>query len=104
MRPACRALPVGGSIVAMRATSPYARELAVSEVQLAAAEVTSFEELGREVLPVVQRMLGSTGQHLYHSEPDCPLVAMAGNELLEVVPEYVARYYREDPLQVAARR
>lgn len=88
----------------MRAMSLHVREAAVHEVQMAAAEVVSFEELGREVLPAFRRMLNSSGQHLYRSEPECPLVGLAGDDLAESGPTYMAEYMSDDPLQVAARR
>jgi DNA-binding CsgD family transcriptional regulator len=88
----------------MSATSLHVRELAVNEVQLAAAEVVSFEEFGQHVLPAMARMLQSSGRHLYRSDHDCPLVGLAGDGFGAMAPEYVTRYLREDPLQVAAYR
>jgi DNA-binding CsgD family transcriptional regulator len=88
----------------MRGISLHGRELAEAEVQLAAAEVVSFEDLGRDILPAIRRMLGCSGQHLYHSERERPLVALAGDDLRELCPTYVAEYMREDPLQIAAHR
>jgi hypothetical protein len=80
------------------------REQLISDVQRAAAEVTTFEELGRDVVPCVRRLFDASSDHLYRSEPACPMVTVSGDALAALAPAYIREHLPIDPLQRAIGR
>jgi DNA-binding CsgD family transcriptional regulator len=82
----------GGMMVAGRE-----REALVAHIVALAAEVLTLEELGREVLPSFERMIGAGRLLLYSSSGDQPFVSIAGSN--ECLPEYVAEFAATDPVQ-----
>lgn len=73
------------------------REAMVAHVVAAASEVLSLDELGQEVLPSFERMIGAGKMLLYSSRSDQPFVSVAGSS--ECLPEYVAEFAAGDPVQ-----
>jgi DNA-binding CsgD family transcriptional regulator len=70
----------------------------------AAAEVVTFEELGREVMPLLRRAISASSTHLYRSEPEHPMLTLAGDALAELMPDYLQSHFEHDPLQHSCTR
>ena len=73
------------------------REAMIAHVVAAASEVLSLDELGRDVLPSFERMIGAGKMLLYSSRSDQPLISVAGSN--ECLPEYIAEFAAGDPVQ-----
>jgi len=69
-----------------------------------AGDVVSFDDLGRGVLPLLERLFQTRSSLLYRSQRGCPVVPLCRSDLAELAPTYVAHYLGDDPLQVAIER
>lgn len=63
----------------------------------AAADVLMPEDLGDEILPRLQALVGATDSIAYFFSADSQLKALAGS-MAPVVPEYAAKFAASDPL------
>jgi DNA-binding CsgD family transcriptional regulator len=73
------------------------REEIISHIIGAAAEAITLEELGSNVLPLFERLIGSGKMLLYSSQETQPFVSIAGAS--DCLPEYVAEFAQQDPVQ-----
>lgn len=82
--------------------SGHGRARLVSRILASAAEAISLEEIGRDILPLFERLIGSSRMLMYRSLEDNAFVPVAGAR--ECLPEYVAQFAAQDPLQNFLRR
>ncbi len=69
----------------------------ISRILSSAAEAISLEEIGRDTLPLFERLIGSSRMLMYRSLEGNAFVPVAGAQ--DCLPEYVAQFAAQDPLQ-----
>lgn len=81
----------------------HEREKLISQVVRRTAETLTLEEVGRNVLPRLERLMGAGTSLLYHTRKERPLAPVAG-AIAEGLDEYAERFVTVDPLQRVMKR
>src|SRR5262245_37705014 len=74
------------------------QEALISQVVGRAAETLTLGEIGRDVLPLFERLMGASTSLLYKFQENHPLTPIAGG-ITRGLSEYASRFVGKDPLQ-----
>ncbi len=82
--------------------SERAREKILSDISVASSEAETLEDFGRQVLPLLENLAGTSASLLYRCNESRAALPVGGT-LAGSAREYYERYYFQDPAQAQLR-
>jgi DNA-binding CsgD family transcriptional regulator len=79
------------------------KERLINDILRVSVESIDFEDIGGKILPLLERLLRTSGTLFYRCDDEGQMVPMAGS-ISEVAKEYRDHYLKLDPLQTGLRR